>query len=142
MPAWLLWLIVAAVLVGAEALSLDLVLIMLAGGAAAAAIMATFAPPLLQVIVGLVVATGLLVGVRPVAQRHLNAHPSTATGAAALVGKSAVVLERVDARGGLVRLNGGHWSARSFDQHQIIPAGSTVSVMEIDGATAVVWDGP
>ena len=121
MPAWLLWLIIAAALVGAEALSLDLVLIMLGGGAAAA---------------------GLLVGVRPIAQRHLNAHPSTTTGAAALVGKSAVVLERVDARGGLVRLNGGQWSARSYDQHQVIAAGSTVSVIEIDGATAVVWDGP
>ena len=142
MPAWLIWLIIAAVLTGAEALSLDLVLIMLAGGAAAAAIMAPFAPPVVQAAVALVVGVGLLAGVRPIAQRHLNQHPSTATGAAALVGKTAVVLERVDSRGGLVRLNGGHWSARSFDQHQIIAAGSTVSVMEIDGATAVVWDGP
>lgn len=142
MPAWLIWLIVAAALVGAEALSLDLVLIMLGGGAAAAAVTSTFAPPLVQVIVGIAVACGLLVGVRPIAQRHLNAHPSTATGTAALVGKSAVVLERVDARGGLVQLNGGRWTARSFDQYQIIAAGSTVSVMEIDGATAVVWGGP
>ncbi len=142
MPAWLLWLIIAAVLTGAEALSLDLVLVMLAGGAAAAALVAPFAPPVVQVAVAIGVGTGLLLGVRPVAQRHLNAHPDTATGSAALVGKSAVVLERVDFRGGLVRLNGGQWSARSFDQHQVIAAGSTVSVMEIDGATAVVWGGP
>lgn len=142
MPAWLIWIIIAAALAGAEVVSLDLVLIMFAGGAAAAAISAPFAPPAVQVAVALVASAALLGTVRPVAKRHLTSGPDHATGSAALVGKNAVVLEQVDQHGGYVRLNGGRWSARSFDRHQVIEVGQTVAVIEIDGATAVVWDGP
>ncbi|MDQ6937135.1 MAG: NfeD family protein [Actinomycetota bacterium] len=140
--AWLVWLIIAGVLAGAEIVSIDLVLIMLAGGAAAASAAAAMgAPASVQVLVAIVVSTGLLVGVRPVAKRHLTA-PSSIDNSAALVGRQAVVLEAVSAHGGMVKLNGGQWSARAFDQRQLIAAGATVTVMEINGATAVVWDGP
>jgi len=140
MHAWLIWVIVAAVLAGAEALSLDLVLIMLAGGAAGGAISAGVGlPPAAQVLIAILVAVGLLVGVRPVAKRHLLGREHL-TGTDALVGHNAVVLSRVDAHGGRVRLNGGEWSARSFDETQVIEAGSTVQVMQISGATALVWD--
>ena len=142
MQDWLIWLIVAGVLAGAEALSLDLVLIMLAGGAAAGGAAAALgAPPAIQVLVAIVASAGLLVGVRPVARRHLTA-PSSIDNAAALVGKKALVLEQVSEHGGLVKLNGGQWTARSYDHTQSIAAGSTVTVVEISGATAVVWDGP
>jgi len=140
MHAWLIWLIIAAVLAGAEAMSLDLVLIMLAGGAAGGAITAGVGgAPALQVLVAIVVALGLLLGVRPVAKRHLTGREHL-TGSAALVGRSATVLSRVDAQNGRVRLNGGEWSARSFDEAQVIEAGTTVQVMQISGATAVVWN--
>jgi membrane protein implicated in regulation of membrane protease activity len=142
MDAWLIWLIVAGVLAGAEALSLDLVLIMLAGGAAGAAAAAGLgAPPVVQVVVAIAVSAGLLVGVRPVTKRHLTA-PSHIDNSAALVGKEALVLEQVTAHSGLVKLNGGQWSARAYDRTQLIAAGATVTVVEIKGATAVVWDGP
>ncbi|HEX2904026.1 MAG TPA: NfeD family protein [Jatrophihabitans sp.] len=139
MHAWLIWLIIAAGLAGAEAMSLDLVLIMLAGGAAGGAVTAGLgAPPPVQVLIAIVVALGLLLGVRPVARRHLLAHEHR-TGTDALVGRSAIVLSRVDAHGGRVRLNGGEWSARALDEAQVIEAGSTVQVIQISGATAVVW---
>jgi membrane protein implicated in regulation of membrane protease activity len=140
MHAWLIWLIVAAVLAGAEAMSLDLVLIMLAGGAAGGAVAAGIGvPPAVQVVVALVVGLGLLLGVRPVAKRHLTAREHL-SGTAALVGHDAIVLSRVDAHVGRVRLNGGEWSARAFDGSQVIEAGTTVQVMQISGATAVVWN--
>ena len=142
MPAWLIWIIIAAALAGAEVVSLDLVLIMFAGGAAAAAVCAPFVPPAVQVGVAVVAGSALMLTVRPVARRHLSAGPDHLTGAAALVGKNAVVLERVDTHGGYVRLNGARWSARSYDRRQVLEAGQTVAVLEIDGATAVVWDGP
>ena len=40
---------------------------------------------------------------------------------------------------GLIRLSGEQWSARSFDEHQVIPVGALVTVMEIQGASAVVY---
>jgi membrane protein implicated in regulation of membrane protease activity len=141
MPAWLIWLIVAGILAGAETLSLDLVLIMLAGGAGAAAIAAGAGAPVpLQLAIAAAASLGLLFGVRPVARRHLLGHGAVRMGAEALVGMRARVLTPVDALDGRVQLNGGEWSARAFDPTQTIPIGATVRVMEISGATAVVWE--
>ena len=143
MPAWLIWVIAAGVLAGAETLSLDLVLIMCAGGAAGGAITAAAGGgAVLQVIVAIVSAALLLGVVRPVAKRHLVGIGTHQTGSAALVGKQAVVLSAVDEHDGRVRLNGAEWSARSYDRTQTLAIGQTVRVMEIDGATAVVWQEP
>jgi membrane protein implicated in regulation of membrane protease activity len=139
----LIWVIAAAVLAGAETLSLDLVLIMCAGGAAGGAVTAALGGgAVLQVVVAIVVSAVLLGFVRPIAKRHLVGIGTHQTGSAALVGKQAVVLRAVDAHDGRVRLNGAEWSARSYDQTQTLPVGATVRVMEIDGATAVVWKEP
>jgi len=132
-----------AVLAGAETLSLDLVLIMCAGGAAGGAVTAALGGgAILQIVVAIVVSALLLGFVRPIAKRHLVGIGTHQTGSAALVGKQAVVLRAVDAHDGRVRLNGAEWSARSYDQTQTLPVGETVRVMEIDGATAVVWKEP
>jgi membrane protein implicated in regulation of membrane protease activity len=50
------------------------------------------------------------------------------------------VLERVDGDGGRVKLGGEVWSARSFDSSRVFEPGERVSVLEIQGATAVVSD--
>jgi membrane protein implicated in regulation of membrane protease activity len=140
MQAWLVWLIIAAVLAGVEVLSLDLVLIMLAGGAVAGSVTAGVGlPPAVQVAVAVAAAAGLLVAVRPVAKRHLTVR-NHVMGTDALVGRDAIVLSRVDSTGGRVRLNGSEWSARASDHKQVIEAGTTVQVLQIAGATAVVWD--
>jgi membrane protein implicated in regulation of membrane protease activity len=142
-PAWLIWLIAAGVLAGAETLSMDFVLVMCAGGAAAGSLAAAVgAPPAIQVLVAALVALGLLSFVRPVARRHLAGEGAQLMGTEALIGKQAIVLSEVDAHNGLVRLNGQPWTARAYDTTQTMAAGSTVRVMEISGATAVVWQDP
>lgn len=143
MSAWLIWLIVSGVLAAAEVASLSLVLIMAAGGAAAAAITAAAGgPAALQVVVAIAGTLALLWLVRPVAIRHLSPDPLTVTGSDALVGREAVVLQAVTRDGGRVRLNGAEWSARAMDPKQELPAGTVVSVVAIEGATAVVWRDP
>ena len=62
-------------------------------------------------------------------------------GTAALIGSHAVVLERVDVDGGQVKLAGEVWSARSFDDDEVLEPGARVQVMRIDGATALVSNG-
>jgi membrane protein implicated in regulation of membrane protease activity len=143
MPAWLIWLVLAGALAVAEVFTMTFVLVMFAGGAAGAALTAALGgPPVAQVVVALGASLGLLALVRPVARRHLLSGPASATGSEALVGKQAVVMQRVDRHDGRVRLNGAEWSARSFDDSQVITAGQIVRVMQITGATAVVWQEP
>jgi membrane protein implicated in regulation of membrane protease activity len=142
--AWLVWLILAGVLAAGEGVSGGaFVLLMMSGGALGGAITAgAGGPVILQVIVALVVTMGLLWLVRPVAIRHLNPGPAAITNADALVGREAVVLSEVTRDGGRVRLNGAEWSARAKDPRQALPVGTRVSVIAIDGATAVVWQDP
>jgi len=144
MPDWLIWVIIAGVLAAAEAASLTFVLIMFAGGALAAAVTAGVGGNvLLQCIVATVATIALLGGVRPVAKRHLLPGAGMTTGSDALVGQEAIVLSEVTAHDGRVRLNGGEWSAKSYDESQVLPAGTVVRVMRIRGATAeVLHEGP
>jgi len=77
--------------------------------------------------------------VLPIARRHVKQPPLLKTGPAALVGRSARVLEEVTEHGGRVRIGGEVWSARSYDETLIIPVGHVVDVMQIEGATALVY---
>jgi membrane protein implicated in regulation of membrane protease activity len=139
-PDWLIWLILAGLFAIAEVLSLDLVLIMAAGAAALAAVVAAIGVGLAgQVVVFAISALGLLLVVRPAARRALNTSPRVETGVQRLIGQHAVVLETVDQHRGLVKLHGEQWSARSFDPAQVLEIGRTVNVMEIKGAVALVW---
>ena len=75
---------------------------------------------------------------RPIARRHLRTPPQIRTGTAALVGARALVLERVDADGGQVKLGGEVWTARPYDEDDVFEPGARVEVLKIDGATALV----
>jgi membrane protein implicated in regulation of membrane protease activity len=139
MPAWLVWLIAAAVLLGGEVLTMSIFLgpIALAAGAAAvvAAAGAGTAIQFVVFIVGSIAALGLL---RPAVLRRLHKGPTLRTGAAALVGESAVALDRVDADSGRVKIGGEEWTARSYSEDEVIEPGTRVVVVEIRGATALV----
>jgi membrane protein implicated in regulation of membrane protease activity len=140
MSTWVIWLIVAAVLGTVEVMTTTLAF-GLVGIAALIAAGAGFlgAPAALQ-FGAFVLASGVGLGVaRPFALRHIRQPPMLRTGTAALIGRSAVVLEEVGPHGGRVRIGGEVWSARSYDETQVIPAGKTVDVMHIEGATALVY---
>jgi membrane protein implicated in regulation of membrane protease activity len=138
--AWVIWLIVAVVLGLLEVTTLTLVLGFFAGGALAAALVAAFGGGLgFQVVSFLVVSLALLGLLRPVVRRHMKPELGIRTGVSALVGQTAVALERVDAHRGQVKLAGEIWTARAYDPAVVIEAGSPVSVIEIKGATALVY---
>lgn len=137
--AWVWWLI------GAAALGIPLVLTampelgMLSVGAVAGAVTAGLGgDAVLQVVVFAAVSVALIAVVRPVAARQRTQRPELVSGVEALKGRTAVVLERVDASGGRIKLAGEIWSARALDTDQSYEAGREVDVVEIDGATAIV----
>ncbi len=133
------WIGVAVVLAIVEMMSLDLVLLMFALGALAAAVTAGFGAPFwVAILVFALVSLGLLFIVRPPMVARLHDGPTLPTGHQGLVGKLAIVAEPVDHRGGRVKLSGEVWSARASSHDESFEAGTEVVVTRIDGATAVV----
>lgn len=137
------WLVVGVLLIAAEVLSGDFVLLMLGVAAlAAAGSSALLGSLVIDVAVFAVTALGLIVLARPVLRRRLAVTQHTKTNVEALVGGKAVVVSEVDAHSGQVKLRGEIWSARTFDETEVLEPGRSVTVMDIAGATAVVWGGP
>jgi membrane protein implicated in regulation of membrane protease activity len=142
--AALVWLIAGVLLAAAEALSGDFFLLMLAGGAFATAGVSAVTdwPVWVDAVVFGVVSLALVLGVRPALLRRFAKPPLVPTNVEALAGKHALVLEEVAEHAGQIKLAGEVWTARPLDSSEVYPPGTTVTVMEIDGATAVVWRGP
>jgi membrane protein implicated in regulation of membrane protease activity len=139
MPDWVAWAIAAAVLAAGEAASAALVLGPIALAAAIAAIVAAAGASVgVQLLAFIAASLASLLILRPIAKRHIRLPPHMRTGAAALVGTSATVLEEVNRDGGRVKIGGEIWSARSYDEDQVIEPGDRVEVLKIDGATALV----
>jgi len=99
-------------------------------------------PVWVDAVVFAVVSLALVLGVRPILLRKFAKPPVLPTGIEALSGKSALVLEQVSATEGQVKIGGEVWTARPLDSTEVYAPGTTVTVMEIDGATALVWRGP
>ena len=138
--SWIAWLIAAGVLAVAEYFTLTLALGLLAAAALVAAVVAGLGGTLLVQVLAFAItaALGLLV-VRPIARRQMTRTPLVREGSYALIGKKAVVIEEVTGTQGLIKLAGEVWSARALDEDQVIPPGTPVDVMEIEGATAIVY---
>lgn len=140
MPVWLLWLVAAVALAGAEALTGDLFLLMLGGGAlAAVGSSLLFDNYVVDGVVFLFVSLLLLVLVRPALRRRFAAGTGLPEPMKALEGKSALVLDRVARHEGQVKLDGEVWTARPLNDDDVFEAGDHVTIMRIDGATAVVF---
>jgi membrane protein implicated in regulation of membrane protease activity len=136
---WVAWVIAAGALAVGEMLTTGFFLGPVALGALLAAVAALIGlGTALQFAVFAVAAVASLALIRPIARRHLVMPAHLRTGAAALVGARAVVLERVDIHGGQVKIGGEVWSARAYDDDEVLEAGAQVHVMEIEGATALV----
>ena len=140
MGIWIIWLIVAAVLGVAEVMTATLAFGLIAVAAlVGAGVGAAGGNVALQFGAFVVASAGGLGIARPFALRHVKQPPPLRTGTAALVGRSAYVLDEITAHSGRVRIGGEEWSARPYDETLTIPAGVTVDVLQIEGAMALVY---
>ena len=142
MAGWVIWAIVAVALAVGEIFTPGLfflgpVALAAVGAAVAAAVGAALWLQLVVFIAGSVASVGVL---RPIARRHVHMPAMLRTGAAALEGAPAVVLQRVDASGGRVRIGGEEWSARAYMEDQVFEPCTRVEVAKIEGATALVYE--
>jgi membrane protein implicated in regulation of membrane protease activity len=142
MDAWLIWLIAGGLFAAGEVMTLDLVLLMFAGGALGGMTVALLGgATVLQLIAFIVVSGLLLVLVRPIAQKHLTeSTPLQLDGVDTLIGRTAVVTRAIDAAGGRIRMGADEWTARAQYSGEAFPIGATVRILEVQGATAIVGD--
>jgi membrane protein implicated in regulation of membrane protease activity len=144
MDAWVFWVILAVILAVGEIVSLSFFLAPFAIGAVAAALLDAAGVGAVGQFAAFLASSALLLAiVRPIARRHVKVPPQLRTGTAALVGETAVVVERIsnDDNVGAVRLKGQVWTARAYDdEEEPIETGKRVHVMEIRGATALVTE--
>lgn len=139
---WLVWVGVALALGAVEAATVDLVFIMLAGGALGGAVASAFGAGFAIQVVVAVVVSGMLLGVvRPLAKKRLTSAPHAPMGVKGYAGRPATVIEEVTDHSGRVSIGGETWTARALD-HQVARPGDQVTVLRIEGATAVVETAP
>jgi membrane protein implicated in regulation of membrane protease activity len=143
MDPWVLWLIAAAVLAVGEIATMGFFLAPFAAGALVAALVsASGAGTAIALVVFLLVSVAALAALRPIARSHKRMPPQIRTGTAALVGRHAMVVERIANNEGVgcVKLDGEVWTARAYDEDEVIDEGKRVQVVEIRGATALVTE--
>ncbi|MFD9945961.1 NfeD family protein [Nonomuraea sp. NPDC059023] len=140
MEDWVIWIILAVVLGVAEIFTLTAALGILGVASLLTAATAALGLPIpLQLLVFTLSSAAGLFTVRPIALRHIRQPQLKRFGVEALVGKPAYVTSEVTGRDGRVRIGGEEWSARAYDETLVIPTGATVDVIEIEGATALVY---
>lgn len=140
MGAVFCWLLMAAIFIVIELVTLGLTTIWFAGGAFVAAIAGACGTNLaIQVILFLVVSIILLVLTRPIAVKHLDSKIEK-TNTEALIGKTAVVVQEINNVNatGQAKINGMEWTARAKNENEIIPAGTNVTIVEISGVKLIV----
>ena len=140
MAAWVAWVIAAVLLAIGEVFTPGLFFLgPLAVAALVAALVATSAiSTVWTLLVFIGAAVTCVMVLRPLARRHIRLPAISRTGTAALIGQSALVLERVDDSGGRVKIGGEEWSAKPFLEGEALRPGEQVEVVQIDGATALV----
>ncbi len=140
---WQAWVGLAVLLGALELFSLDLILLMLAGGAVLGMVAAIIGLPVVaQVLIALAGSVAALALVRPSVVKRLQGGPTLVLGHDALVGRQALVIERVTAHGGQIKVGGDIWTARPYDEDLVIEPGATVDIFQIKGATALVHQVP
>ena len=144
MPGWVLWIIFGCVLAVGEMVTMGFFLAPFAGGAFLAALVDGFGAGLVvSWTVFILTSLLLLLVVRPIARSHRKLPAALRTGTAALIGRRGVVVERVANHEavGAIRIDSGEvWTARAYDDDEVIDIGTRVEVVEIRGATALVTE--
>lgn len=134
------WLLLAAIFIVIEIITLGLTTIWFAGGAFVASIAALAGASLpIQVVLFVVVSVGLVAITRPLAVKHLD-NKTEKTNAEGLISKTAVVLKEINnLKGtGQAKINGMEWTARAKNNEEIIPADTVVRVVDIQGVKLIV----
>lgn len=140
-----IWLLVALIAAVIEVAASGLFFAGVSAAAVLAAICALFIPGVLPAAIVFAAGSVLyLLALRPTVLRLLPSPPqerlSSRSGPARLAGRRGISTQEITGHSGQIRIgNGEFWSARSYDADEVIPEGTTVEVVLVEGLTALVW---
>jgi|SRR3954447_1882861 membrane protein implicated in regulation of membrane protease activity len=145
MPDWAIWIVIAVVALAVEATTTAFFTVYFGIAAAVVAILAVAGVPVAAQILafGGISLAGLAL-TRPWLLRVAGDNdPAVPTGVETMPGRIGVVTSAIgELDSGLVKIQGETWTARSYFDHERIPEGSRVEVVEIRGVTALVIPAP
>jgi len=133
------WLVIAAIFIVLEIISLGLTSIWFAGGAVVAAILSAVDVSFnIQIIGFAVTSIILLVATRPFVKKHLITKVEK-TNVESFVGEKVIVLSTIDniKQEGQVKFNGIEWTARSADG-TVYEKDQIVEIKEVQGVKLIV----
>lgn len=134
------WLVLLAVFLVIEIITLGLTTIWLAGGALVGFLASMLHVPLIgQIILFLIVSIVLIVFTRPVAERYFN-NSREQTNVGGMIGREGKVLTAIDNfnQTGSVLISGVEWTARNDTGDEMIAEGKRVVVRRVEGVSVFV----
>ncbi len=135
----IIWLLIFAILMIVELVTMGLTTIWFAAGALLACIVAALRlPTFVQIAVFFITSGVLLYFTRPIAVKFFN-KSRVKTNVESLVGKEAIVITDINnlQETGQVKIQGMEWSARSSSGEEI-KAGAVVTVNAVEGVKLIV----
>lgn len=138
--AWIGWLVLIAVFLVIEMLTLDFTFLMLGLGSAVGLVSGLLGlPAWVQLIIAAAAAALFILVIRPPLLRRLHrGEDPTKSNIDAIIGLRGTALADITQISGQAKLsNGDTWTARS-ESSTAIPHGAPVAVSAINGATAIV----
>jgi membrane protein implicated in regulation of membrane protease activity len=144
MEAWVVWVVIAVVLLVAEATTSAFVAVYF--GVAALVTAAVAAAGLgvpVQLLAFAILSVGSLLLTRPALTRAAGRTAGIRTGVDAMQGRVGVVTRAIaELEPGQVKVGGETWTARCYYDEEAIPAGSRIEVVKVEGVTALVIPAP
>lgn len=144
MPIWVIvWLIIALIAVVGEVATTGLFLATVAAAAVLAAGTALFLPVIVQAVVFAVAGLAGIAFLRPILAGALGFPSSDLLfgpfAQSHIVGRRGVVTQTIEPGGGQIRIGQGEfWTARPFNDTDVISPGMPVEILLVEGLTALV----
>lgn len=136
---WQVWLIIAGLFFIGEMITVGFLVFWLGVGALIAMIVSFFTSNIIiQTTVFIVSSAILLLATKPLVKKFVDIKP-TNTNAFSIIGKKALVIKEINSiqSSGQIKINGEVWTAES-ENNEIIPEGSEVEILQINGVKAIV----
>lgn len=137
---WYIWLIAAGVFFVAEIITVGFLVFWLGIGALLAMLVSFVTDNLIIQVAVFVVSSALLILLtKPLVKKITKKDQTVVTNAFSIIGKTGIVTKEINSSlsVGQIKVQGQNWSAKCEDD-EIVPEGSEVEVLKIDGVKAVI----